>query len=720
MKNFVRFVLRCVFRMMKIRVSFQTEPDSFPTKGIYISNHTSWLDPVVLFAFLPHNPVILLHPKLYRNEWIRFFLTYADIMEYNYMDAADAKKVIELVKKDRYCLMFPEGCMTDTGDIMKIYEAPAIVAERTGAPLIPIWINGTQYSPFSETGFYQPHRLFPKTKIKVGAPYDYQMDKDLKKSRDYLRDITYHLLNQMRFEANYKSNLTLFHQLIRTSRIYGKKGILNRPYVVEDVDRRPHTYRDIMLKSYILGRKFVKLTSETERVGLMLPNSIGNVVSLFALSAFRRVPVMLNFSQGPSTILSMCRTATLKQVITSRTFVEKGKLEETIAELEANGLKIVYLEDVKKSISFANKLRGVWDYRVKRVPVKQASTEDAVILFTSGSEGFPKAVVLSHANIIANINQVACFAKVTPRDLLFNFLPMFHSFGLVVGTLFPLLQGCRLFLFPTPLLYRSITELLYEVKATVIIGTDTFFRVYTKISHPYDFRSIRICYAGAESIKADTRAQMAERLGCQLLEAYGSTECAPVVCLNNILFNKYGSLGKVVPAMEYKLEPVEGITNGEELCVRGPNVMKGYMMPENPGVLVPPKDGWYHTGDIVTVDELGFVKIVDRVKRFAKIGGEMVSLMAVENVARDIWTDKNFRCGTVAIPHPKKGEQIIFVSNDKSANKDTFAETVQKKGLSELYVPSLFLYKEEIPFFATGKPDNVSLKKWVLNEIKND
>ena len=282
MKNSVKFLLRCLLRTMKIRVSFQMNLADYPQKAIYVSNHVSWLDPLIMFAFLPNSPVFLLHPRLYRNKWLRFFMRHAKTMEYNYMDAQDAKKAIELINQGVSCVMFPEGCMTNNGDIMKVYEAPAVIADRTGAVLVPVWISGAEYSPFSETDTHQPHRLFPKIKVKVGMPHDVQMDENLKKNRDYLRDLTYHLLNNMRFETNFKPNLTIFHQLLRVSRIYGKTGLFSRRKVIEDINRQPQTYRDILLKSYILGKKFTGFTRQFERVGLMLPNTVANVVSIFA------------------------------------------------------------------------------------------------------------------------------------------------------------------------------------------------------------------------------------------------------------------------------------------------------------------------------------------------------------------------------------------------------------------------------------------------------
>jgi len=717
MNDFKRFLLRCLFRLMKVRVSFRVGEENLPPKGIYISNHVSWLDPLILYAFLPKNPIFLLHPKLYRNKGLRFFMSGARTIEYNYMDAAEAKKIIERLNTNDYCVMFPEGCMTDTGDLMKIYEAPAVIADRTGAPLIPVWINGAEYSPFSETEGRQPHRWFPKVKVKVGEPKYIQMNDDLKKNRDYLRDITFDLLNKMRFEAIYKSNLSLFKQVLRSSRIYGKTGLFKRRFIVEDINRKPQTYRDLLLKSYVLGYRFTTITEESENVGVILPNTVATVVSFLGLSAYKRVPVMLNFSQGPSTVLSMCQTAQVKRILTSKAFVLKAKLGDLIDFLEKNKVQITYLEDLAKTVTLKDKLRGLLYYKIKKVPVPQEGKDPAVILFTSGSEGAPKAVVLSHSNLLANIAQTTCYVKLSTQDIMFNCLPMFHSFGLNVATFWPLVSGAKLFLFPSPLLYRTITELLYELKVTVMVATESFFKAYATVSHPYDFKTVRCCFGGAEAVKEETRRLFAERLGCQLMEGYGTTECSPVVCVNTTLFNKFGTIGRLAVGMDYKVEPVPGIAKGGEFCVSGPNVMKGYIYPDNPGVVVPVKDGWYHTGDVVVVDDLGFVKIVDRVKRFAKIAGEMISLASVENVGYKICHTDDFHCGVVAIPHAKKGEQIIFVSDNKSLTREQFVQKVHELGLSELHVPSQVVYKEQLPLFATGKADNVTLKKWVLENV---
>ncbi|MCQ2734654.1 MAG: AMP-binding protein, partial [Alphaproteobacteria bacterium] len=509
-------------------------------------------------------------------------------------------------------------------------------------------------------------------------------------------------------------------QLMKTAKVYSKTGWFSkRPRIIEDINRKQKSFKDIIVASFALGKSFKKFAKRNENIGVLLPNAIATVCTFFGLSAYERTPVMINFSVGLKNMLSMCNTAQLKTIITSRSFIIKGKLETVIEELEKAGYKIVYLEDIAKNMSLLTKISAFLNYKVKHVPHKKGGNKRAVILFTSGSEGTPKAVLLSHANLIANVCQLSAIQTVTYKDLLFNALPMFHSFGLTVGTLFPLFQGAKVFMYPSPLHYRVVAELVYELGATLMIGTDTFLRGYAKIAHPYDFHNVRLMYSGGEAAKADTRSIWMEHSGIRMMEAYGSTECSPVITANNGIFNKFGSIGKLLPGMQYKIEPVDGIATGGELCVKGPNVMLGYYMPDNPGVLVPPTNGWYHTGDVVDIDEIGFLTIKDRIKRFAKIGGEMVSLNAVQDMVisatAEMGPDYNY--GVISVPHESKGEQIVLVTNNTAVTSALLHEYVKANGMSELYLPRIILYHDKLPVFATGKSDNVTLKKEVMAEL---
>lgn len=721
MRKFVRFCLRTIFHIFKVRCSIDFDESRTPKKGVYVSNHVSYLDPIILFAFLPGDPVFALNGHLYRSRLIRFLMRTADIVLFNPIEPGDIKELIAKVDSGRLCVIFAEGRITETGGLMKIYEAPGLVADKSKAPLIPVWIDGPQYGYFSKTAGKLPHRPLPKVRVVVGKPRPFKLKDELRRQRDHISNEVYIILRDMGFEINYNPDISLFAMLMKAAKVHAKKGLFRRPKFVEDVQRKPNSYRDIIIKSFVLGKYFKRRTAPEEHVGMLLPNSIAAICTFFGLTAYSRIPVMLNFSVGAKNMLSMCKTAEVKMVITSLTFIKMAKMEEFVETLEQAGVKVVFLEKLAKSIGLWEKINAFLRYKIKRVPHKRGGSRKAVILFTSGSEGAPKAVVLSHANIISNIKQISALETVNKRDIVFNALPMFHSFGLVVGTLFPLFEGAKLFLYPSPLHYRVIAELVYELGATIMFSTDTFFRGYGRIAHPFDFHNVRFMYGGAEAIKPDTRNMWMERLGVKVMEGYGTTECSPLVCANNSIFNRFGSIGKIMPAMEYKIEPVPGIEKGGELVVRGPNVMLGYIMPDNPGVLVPLQDGWYHTGDVVDIDEIGFVYIKDRIKRFAKIGGEMVSLNAVcEMVCNAYAGDGEYQYGVVATPHESKGEQIVLVTNNPNVTQEKLHNYIKQNGMSELYLPRVVLYMEKLPVFGTGKMDNVTLKKLVLEELDND
>jgi acyl-[acyl-carrier-protein]-phospholipid O-acyltransferase / long-chain-fatty-acid--[acyl-carrier-protein] ligase len=365
-------------------------------------------------------------------------------------------------------------------------------------------------------------------------------------------------------------------------------------------------------------------------------------------------------------------------------------------------------------VTFVDKLRGL--LAAKRPLVERAPDDPAAILFTSGSEGTPKGVVLSHRNMLANAAQAEARIDFGRRDKVFNVLPLFHSFGLTVGLVLPLVSGVPIYLYPSPLHYRIVPEMIYGVNATILFGTDTFLSGYARSAHPYDFRSLRYVLAGAEPVKEATRRTYMEKFGLRILEGYGVTETAPVLAINTPMFNRFGTVGRLLPGMEARLEPVPGIETGGRLYVRGPNVMLGYLRAENPGVLERPENGWHDTGDIVTIDAEGFITIKGRAKRFAKIGGEMISLAAIEALAGELWPDAPSGCATA--PDPRKGERIVLVTTRRDATRAAFATFAKAKGAPELMTPSQVLVVEKVPLLGSGKVDNMALTQLVREQAK--
>jgi len=507
--------------------------------------------------------------------------------------------------------------------------------------------------------------------------------------------------------SNYRR--TLFAALLDARRVNGGGHL-----VVEDVQRRPLSYNRVITAALVLGKALVRDTARGEYVGLLLPNMAGTVIAFMGLHARGRVPAMVNYTLGANAVLTACETARLRKVVTSRRFIELAKLQ-AVAELLAGRLELVYLEDLTESLAPSDKLRG-WltvhfaaDLHRRRCTARNPD-DPAVVLFTSGSEGTPKGVVLSHANLLANREQLAARVDFSAQDIILNALPLFHSFGLTAGTLLPLFSGMKAFFYPSPLHYRIVPEVSYDINATILFGTNTFLAGYARFAHPYDFYSLRYVFAGAEKLQDATRRIWADKFGLRILEGYGATETSPVLAANTPIDNAPGSVGRFLPGIEYQLEPVPGVEPGGRLYVRGPNVMLGYLLHDRPGELVAAASalglGWYDTGDIVSIDATGFVRIEGRAKRFAKVGGEMVSLAAVEELAARVWPGAAH--AAVAVPDPQKGEQLVLITDHEGAERAELAAFARQDGIGEINVPKQIVVTPAVPLLGTGKIDYVA------------
>jgi acyl-[acyl-carrier-protein]-phospholipid O-acyltransferase/long-chain-fatty-acid--[acyl-carrier-protein] ligase len=479
--------------------------------------------------------------------------------------------------------------------------------------------------------------------------------------------------------------------------------------LVEDVRMQEESYGTLLRMSLGLARLLSPLTIPGETVGVMAPNAAPTLGLILGLSATARIPALINYTAGADGIRAACVASQIRTIVASRTFIEKARLTAVIEQL--SDLKIVYLEDLKQRITLLDKLWIVWHQLFPSAMGLEQSPEDsAVVLFTSGSEGKPKGVVHSHSSILSNVAQIRALADFTPLDKFMIALPLFHSFGFTCGVIMPLVSGCRVFLYPSPLHYRIIPELVYDRNCTVLFGTSTFLGNYGKFAHPYDFGRLRYVVAGAEKLSEAVRNLWIEKFGIRVLEGYGVTECAPVVAVNVPMACRVGSVGQLVPGMEFEIEPVAGIEGGGILHVRGPNLMKGYLLFDHPGVITPPSsslEGWYNTGDIVEIDDDDFVHIRGRMKRFAKIAGEMISLEVVEKIAAH--AAPNFAHAASTRPDAAKGEAIVLFTTAPGLTRELLGDSAKSLGAPELAVPRVLIPVEEIPLLGTGKTDYVRL-----------
>ena len=678
-------------------------------RAVIVVNHVSLLDPLLLSAFLPVKPMFAVNTHISQQWWVKPFLTLVDAFPVDPTNSMSMKGLIKAVKEDRHCVVFPEGRITVTGALMKIYEGPGMVADKSDAMLIPVRIDGAQYTPFSRLRGKIRLRLFPKITITLLPPRKFELPEDLsgRERRQITSERLYDVMSDLIFETcDYRRSL--FEGLLEARRVHGGKHL-----IVEDTDRNPLSYNQLLLSSLVLGRCIARDTPKDSPVGVLLPNSLGGAVTFFALQAYGRTPAMLDFSIGIKNMLSALETAQIKTVLTSRKFIKLAELDDVATALSKKA-KLVYLEDVRERSSLGDKISGLIQRQFPGLRVaanKTAATDPAVVLFTSGSEGTPKCVVLSHENVMANRYQLAAKVDFNPRDIVFNALPMFHSFGLTGGTLLPILSGLKTFLYPSPLHYRIIPALVYDTDATILFSTDTFLGGYGKAAHPYDFYSLRYVFAGAEKVRDDTRAQWADKFGLRIMEGYGATETAPVLAVNTPMHYKAGTVGRLLPNIRHSIEPVPGIEQGGKLLVSGPNIMLGYFKADNPGVLEPPEDRIYDTGDIVDIDQHGYVTILGRAKRFAKIAGEMVSLTVVEGYATAIWPGQMH--AAVSIPDDKKGERVILLTDMKSADRAQILDYAKTEGVAEIMIPRTVQIVDELPLLGTGKLDYPSIQEMV-------
>jgi acyl-[acyl-carrier-protein]-phospholipid O-acyltransferase/long-chain-fatty-acid--[acyl-carrier-protein] ligase len=672
-------------------------------------NHVSFLDAGLALSLRNRKPVFAIDVGIAKRWWARPFVKLTNALPLDPLKPMAVRTLIDAVKAGNALIIFPEGRITVTGSLMKVYDGAAMIADKSDAEIVPVRIEGLEQTPFSRLSKAQVRRKwFPKVKVTVLEPVKLSVDPELKgrKRRLAAGAALYGIMSDLVFRTT-STDRTVVEAVIQAAETHGRRRV-----AVEDPVTGVLTYKRLLTAAAILGAKLMPLAAEGRAMGVMLPNANGAVVTILGLMSAGRVPAMINFTAGATNILAACKAAQVDTILTSRVFIEKGKLANLLAAIEKE-VKIVYLEDIRPTITFGDKMRGLLG--ANKPLVKRKPDDWAAILFTSGSEGVPKGVVLSHRNMLASVAQAAARIDFGREDKVFNVLPVFHAFGFTVGVILPLVSGVPIYLYPSPLHYRTVSELIYGVNATIMFGTDTFLNGYARVANPYDFRSLRYILAGAEAVKDSTRRIYMEKFGLRILEGYGVTETAPVLALNTPMFNKFGTVGRVLPGMEARLDKVEGVEEGGRLYVRGPNVMLGYLKVDKPGVLEPPEEGWHDTGDIVTIDEQGFVAIKGRAKRFAKIGGEMISLAAVETLASELWP--NAPCAVVSVPDLRKGERLILVTQQKDATRSELMAFAKGKHASDLMIPAEVWVLDKLPMLGSGKVDMMGLDKLVKERI---
>jgi acyl-[acyl-carrier-protein]-phospholipid O-acyltransferase/long-chain-fatty-acid--[acyl-carrier-protein] ligase len=595
---------------------------------------------------------------------------------------------------------------------MKLFDGTGFLIFKTRAKVITAYIRGAERLPYSRTPGRK--RWFPRISVHFS---DVLTPPSLEhvsataargKLTDWLRD----QMVRQRFETEMEfAPATLPEAIVEAAR--------QRPgqVILQDFSLQELTYRRLLVGADLLAGQWRTLPDDAgQRVGVLLPNVNAMPVVILSLWAAGKVPAILNYSTGSGILVACAKLAGLKHVITSKAFIERAKLD--LGPFKEAGIELLFLEEVRARITGAQRLLGLLRQSVKpglSTLNSQLSTDSpAVILFTSGSEGDPKGVELTHRNVLANIRQMLSVIDLMQTDRFFNALPLFHSFGLSVGLLLPLTRGVFVFLYPSPLHYRVVPSAFYNLDCTVFFGTNTFLNGYARKAHPYDFRTLRYLFAGAEKIQEATANNWMLKFGVRILEGYGATECSPCLSVNLPMRLRQGSAGQFLPGIHYKLEPVEGVAEGGRLFVRGPNIMRGYLNAKA-NAKFQALGGWYDTGDIVRIDADGFVFILGRLKRFAKVSGEMVSLAAVEDALASAFPQYGlkFAVAVVTRPDAARGEKLIAVTNEPKLTLEEVRAAIQARGLSNLAVPREIKPIHDLPRLGTGKINHRELEKMV-------
>ena len=496
------------------------------------------------------------------------------------------------------------------------------------------------------------------------------------------------------------------------------------------------------LTGVLLFSKKIEAYSPEQNVGLLLPSSGGGAIASMAILSLGKTIVNLNFTAGKKALESAAKQAEVKHIYTSRKFLDKMSERGINLESFFPNSKLLMLEDIKEEISTLERLVTLLKAilmpadLIRKSYFKEVSMSDtAAILFSSGSEGSPKGVELSHSNIAANAKQAAIELGAVNSDVIMSTLPTFHAFGFAITTLMPLSEGIPIVCHADPKDVATIASGIEKYSGTILVGTPTFLRMYTisKKVTPDSMQSLRLVVAGAEKLRSEVRDGFEAKFNMPVYEGYGTTETSPGASVNlpdlvspHKLRNRPGTVGKAFSGTEFRIvdpDSLDPIPTGEDglILIGGPQIMKGYlMMPEKTAEVIELIDGfrWYRTGDKGHLDEDGFLTIVDRYSRFAKIGGEMISLTTVEEEILDACNDKDLEIAATCLPDQRKGEKIVLLATN-NLDKNELKKMLSDAKVNPLYHPTQVLMVEEIPKLGSGKTDFGATKKIALvNEQK--
>jgi acyl-[acyl-carrier-protein]-phospholipid O-acyltransferase/long-chain-fatty-acid--[acyl-carrier-protein] ligase len=705
-------LIRCLYRVTSLNCAH------LPEKGfLLLPNHITWVDAIVLQIACPRPIRYVIDQEFYQKPYLRPFLRLAGCIPIDTRHSRAAiRAAAEQIAAGEVVCLFPEGQLTRSGTLLRLRRGYELIAHQADAPVVPVWLDQLWGSFFSFRG----GKFFRKWPVKIPYPVTIAFGKPLGPKEADIATVREELLKLGEFCFSRRPALDrhLAEQCVR--------GLKRRKFSTAVIDGTDHSKLNrskLLGAAAALSRLLRKEFPDEQRVAIVLPAGKGAVVANLAVVLADKVPVDLNFTIGRAANESCIKRANLRVAISATPFIERLKdfpWPEKVLKLDE------MMPRMKRQILFwwmmsifapARLL-----LRLLQIP-KKGGHKEALLLFTSGSSGEPKGVVLSNRNILGNVEQFNVLLDAGRKDGILASLPFFHTFGSTVTLWYPMIESVLIVTYPNPLEAAKNAALIDKYKLTLLLATPTFLRAYLRKAEPNQLRSLRLIITGAEKLPLDLGKTVEDRLGQHVFEGYGLTETAPVVSVNLPEptprkpgeavqpSSRVGSVGKMAPGIAAEIREPE--TDGKlsfhdtgMLWLRGPNIFEGYLNdPERTAEVL--RDGWFKTGDIGRFDEDGFLYIEGRLSRFSKIGGEMVPHEAIEqkiNAALNLYDESERKIAIMGVLDEAKGEALVLLST-VDVDLAQLREKLREAGVTNLWIPKKVCRVETIPVLASGKLD---------------
>lgn len=712
---FARFwLMRLIRRLYKIRFS---GIENLPREGgaLLICNHTAYADPLLLQAATQRPVRFLMSRDVFKTwKWANPIFKLTDCIPIHTSDgpralAQSLKEAREAMEAGAIIAIFPEGELTPNGNLMKFNKGFEKIAKNSGCPIIPAHIGNLWGSIFS----YKNGKPGLKRPVKLPYPVSVRFGKALPTdtSAEEARRVIAELGAEYAIEKSKQPTCTLNH-------IFLKKARCNwfRP-IASDTLSNTSTYGKLLISSLALANRMKPYTGNQKNIGIFMPTALGNVITNLAVTLSGKTSVNLNWTASTEAQRIAVTQARIKYVITSRRFIQKTEQPDL-------PVRWLYLEDLLKNLGHIERIRAVYSALFSSPKHltgghEPQPSDTATIIFSSGTTGTPKGVVLSHSNILSNVEATQSVQQFGKGDSMCALLPLFHAFGYLGLFWWPLISGIRVAYHPNPLQTGRIIRLIKEEQLSILLATPTFLQSYMRKASPEDFKTLKTVITGGEKLRPELADAFKEQYGIEPLEGYGCTELSPVAALGIKNCVSSGSPGQPLPGVAVRFinpDSGESLPEGKEglMLVKGPNVMQGYLNePEKTAKVL--QDGWYNTGDMARMDKSGYIYITGRLSRFSKIAGEMVPHGAVEDALQQASGTEEPCVAVVSMADKTKGEQLAVCYTHLAGDVDSLISKLRKLDIPNLWIPrsANFFPIPELPILGTGKLDLRAIQKMV-------